>query len=192
MSWSKEIRFERPVTGVSLHYHGRPRVAAFEADDREKSAYQSGRQEAEAEFNERILQNRQEVQSLLGETMERVDQKIDQCLSEVFQQIPGLVINICRRVLADIEIDAEKVRAIVNDVIGDLPTNTRQVEVYLNPADLELFRSYVEDVGKNYPHCSFHEDSNLKQGDCRVESAFGSIDATIETKLKHIEDQLRS
>lgn len=164
----------------------------MDADEKEKTAYERGKQEATDELNEQILRNRGEVQHLLGETLEILDKKIDTCLKDVMDEIPELVTNIARRVLADIDLDGTAIKAVVDDVICDLPSNKDQIEIYLNPKDLELFQSFVENAEKDYPHCTFLEDSHLKSADCRVESKFGTIDASVDTKLKHIEDQLRS
>ena len=186
----KNINFPQFLKGVSISYSGPPRMDPAVADEREKAAYQRGRQEATNELNEQILSNRREVQQLLGETLEVIDQKINNCLKDIMDEIPGLVVSITRRVLADIEIDGDAIKAIVDDVIYDLPSNKDPIEIYLNPKDLELFRTYVSNIEKDYPHCTFLEDPTLNAADCRVESKFGAIDASVDTKLKHIEDQL--
>jgi flagellar assembly protein FliH len=188
----KNIIFPQFLRGVSINYSGPPRIDPLDADQRERAAYERGRQEATDELNEQILRNRGEVQHLLGETLELLEQKIDTCLKDIMDEIPALVTTIARRVLADIELDGVAIKAVVDDVICDLPSNKDQIEVYLNPKDLELFHSYVENIEKDYPHCTFIADPHLKAADCRVESKFGAIDASVDTKLKHIEDQLRS
>jgi flagellar biosynthesis/type III secretory pathway protein FliH len=113
-------------------------------------------------------------------------------MKEVVDEIPSLVTTIARRVLAGVELDGEMIRRIVSEVIGDIPTNRQQVEVFLNPKDLSLFLSYMDSIERDFPNCKFTGDSQLRAGDCRVESLFGAIDARIDTKLKHIEEQLSS
>ena len=188
----KNINFPQFLKGVSVSYSGPPRIDPVLAEEREKIAYERGRQEATAELNEQILRNRREVQQLLGETLEIIDEKINSCLKDMMDEIPALVTNVTRRVLADIELDGNTIKALVDDVISELPSNKEPIEVYLNPKDLELFHSFIPNIEKDYPHCSFIEDPRLGVADCRVESKFGAIDASVETKLKHIEDQLKS
>jgi flagellar biosynthesis/type III secretory pathway protein FliH len=190
VSWYKDIVFSNSLKGLELSYSGPPRLDASEAVKREKAAHQSGREEATNELNEQILQNRREVQQLLGETLEILDRKIDDCLKDMMDEIPELVVQICRRVLADVEIDGHKIKAIVDDVIADLPTHKETIEIFLSPHDLELFMKYMEDPEKNYPKCKFSSDSTLGSADCRVVSRFGAIDARVSTKLKHIQEQL--
>ena len=192
MSWYKNITFTHSLRSVELVYSGSPRVDAAKVEELTHESYIRGRQSATDELNQQILSNRAEVQQLIGETMVQMDKRVEQCLKEVFDEIPALVTNIARRVLADVEIDGKTVKAIVDDLISDLPTNKELIEIFLNPKDLELLKSYVEHMDKDYPHCEFMEDASLSMGDCRVESNFGSIDGTIETKLKHIEEQLKS
>ena len=190
--WYKNITFSHSLRGVELAYSGSPRVDASKVEELTNESYIRGRQSATDELNQQILSNRTEVQQLIGETLVQMDQRVEQCMKEVFDEIPALVTNIARRVLADIEIDGEAVKAIVDDLISDLPTNKESIEIFLNPKDLSLLKTYVENMRKAYPHCEFLEDVSLNVGDCRVESNFGSIDGTMETKLKHIEEQLKS
>jgi len=192
VSWYKNIGFSAPLAEVDLVYAGPPRVSADEVKQREAQAYEKGRQSAIDELNQQILSNRGEVQHLIGETLEQLNQKVEQHLREMFEEIPGLVTNIARRILADVELDGNMVKGIVDDLIADLPNHKDPIEIYLCPQDLKLLMDYLEQPGKDFPNCHFNEDPKLKPGDCRVQSNFGAIDGRIETKLKHIEDQLRS
>jgi flagellar biosynthesis/type III secretory pathway protein FliH len=190
--WYKEISLHMPLRKVTLGHFGPPKVTVAKAKDEAKAAYRKGKQEATDELNQQILNNRREVHQLLGETLEALDRKIDRCIKDIVDEIPGLVTSIARRVLAEVEIDGAIVRNIVNEVIGDIPSSRQQVEIFLNPNDLALFLSYVEGLERDYPNCKFTGDSHLRSGDCRVESLFGVIDARIDTKLKHIEQQMAS
>jgi len=188
----KTIQFESSLRGVELAYHGRPRVDAKEVDRRVAEAYAKGKEEATQYFNNQILSQRSEVQLLLGESLEMIDMKVDKCLRDVLDEIPHLVTNIARRVLADVELDGAMVKAIVDDVISDLPSNRDEIHIFLCDADLNLLLSYLEETETQYPHCKFKLDAALGRADCRVVSNFGAIDARVSTKLKHIEDQLHS
>jgi len=188
----KNIEFNAPLRGVELAYHGRPRMEAGEVERLVKEAYENGREEATQDYNNQILSQRSEVQQLLGDTLENLDKRVEVCLKEVFEEIPGLVTNIARRVLADVELDGEMIQAIVEDVVSDLPSNKQEIHVFLNEQDLELLNSYLEGSQNQFSHCKFQADPSLNRADCRVLSNFGSIDGRVETKLKHIEDQLRA
>lgn len=188
----KNIEFSTPLKQVELGYHGRPRVDADEVDRRIREAFDAGKEEATQAFNNQILSQRSEVQQLLGETLEAMDKKVESCLKEIFEEIPSLVTTIARRVLADVELDGGMIKAIVDDVVSDLPSNKEEVQVYLHDQDLELLEGYLEGNESQYAHCKFKSDPSLNRADCRVVSNFGSIDGRVETKLKHIEDQLHS
>jgi len=188
----KNIEFNASLKAVELGYHGRPRVDAREVDRRVEEAYLRGREEATQAFNKQILSQRTEVQQLLGETLEVLDMKVDKCLRDVFEEIPALVTNIARRVLADVELDGAMIKAVVDDVISDLPSNKGEIQVYLSPRDLESLEAFLEGTQLQFPHCNFKSDPLLGPADCRVVSHFGAIDGRVSTKLKHIEDQLHS
>jgi flagellar assembly protein FliH len=182
----------QPLRKVKLAYSGLPRVTVEERDAAVLDAYRKGRQEASDELNHQILHNRREVQQLLGETLEILDAKVDRCIREMLEEIPSLVTGIASRVLAGVELDGAMVQGIVNEVIADLPSHKKQIEVFLSPRDLERFLSYLDTLDRDYPHCRFTADPHLESGDCRVESQFGSIDARVNTKLRHIQEQLAS
>ena len=188
----KNIEFTAPLKQVELGYHGRPRVDASEVDRLKREAFEKGKEEATQTFNNQILSQRSEVQQLLGETLEAMDRKVESCLKDIFEEIPSLVTNIARRVLADVELDGAMIKAIVDDVISDLPSNKEQVQIFLHEQDLGLLEDYLEGQQSKYSHCKFKSDPDLRRADCRVVSNFGSIDGRVETKLKHIEDQLHA
>lgn len=192
MSSSKNIVFSDFLKGIELGYFGKPRMDAAVVEQQVAEAYARGQEEITQIMNNQILSQRTEVQHLLGETMEHLDRKVESCLKEIFDEIPALVTSIARRVLADVSLDGATIQAIVDDVISDLPSNKEEVQVFLSPEDLDLFRGYLENAEADYPHCRFEADPALGRADCRVLSHFGAIDARVDTKLKHIEDQLHS
>jgi flagellar assembly protein FliH len=188
----KNVYFEHPLREVTLAYSGRPKVAEEQARQMEREAYIRGREEATNELNQQILHNRREVHQLLGETLETLDVKVSDCLKDIFREIPDLVIRIASQVLGRLDLDAVTIRAIVDDVLGDLPTGKHPIDVFLSPRDLDVFRSYSDSLENDYPGIHFKDDPRLVSGDCRVESLFGTIDARIETKLRHVREQLNA
>ncbi len=188
----KNIDFDASLKGVELSYCGQPRMEAHIVAQQVEEAYVKGKEEATQDYNNQILSQRSEVQHLLGDTIETMQSKVDQCLKEVFEEIPALVTNIARRVLADVELDGAMIKAVVDDLISDLPNNKEEVQVYLCKEDFELLQSYLEDGESKYPHLRFEVDTSLTRADCRVVSHFGVIDGLVKTKLKHIQEQLHS
>jgi flagellar biosynthesis/type III secretory pathway protein FliH len=189
---SRTLQFDHFLRGVQLSYHGNPRVDADEVERRIEQAYLEGQEATTSVFNNQILSQRTEVQQLLGETLEAINAKVDRCLREVFEEIPGLVTNIARRVLAGIELDGPMVDAVVRELISDLPSIKERIHIYLNDKDLRILESYAGDLPQRYANCIFVADPELGPADCRVTSSFGTIDGRVSTKLKHIEDQLRT
>ncbi|HEY9050282.1 MAG TPA: FliH/SctL family protein, partial [Gammaproteobacteria bacterium] len=62
------------------------------------------------------------------------------------------------------------------------------VRVKLNPADVELIRQSGMDIDKQEWKCV--PDKTITQGGCMVESDTSHIDATLETRVSQIIDQL--
>ncbi len=186
----KNITFDKSLREVSVVYSGPARVDHDEVVKREEAAYERGKQEATDVMNQQILHNRREVHQLLGQTLEVMDEKVEKCMHDMLDEIPGLVTHIVRQLIKGIELDGKAIQGIIDDVLHDLPSGKQPMDVYLSPRDLEVFKTFTSELEQNYPNISFQDDSELSSGDCRAESLFGAIDARMETKLKHIQDQL--
>ena len=70
----------------------------------------------------------------------------------------------------------------------------QKIVVRLNPNDLEAFGADAEsDISKltRSESCQLLADSQVESGGCRVETQFGELDATLETQLNRIMDELQ-
>jgi flagellar assembly protein FliH len=65
-----------------------------------------------------------------------------------------------------------------------LPIGTRNVTVYLNPGDAELFGAIVG--GSHERAWSLANDPALNRGDLRVSSDSSQVDGRLETRLREI------
>ena len=74
-----------------------------------------------------------------------------------------------------------------------LAAGQERVEVYLSGADLERLGDHAEEIVKSTSGCvqvRLIADAALQQGDCRIETQHGEMDASVGAMLGRIADEL--
>jgi len=170
------------------------RRAGFQVEKTEpavEAAYQKGFADASEFLNKQVAEQRAEVVQLMEQTFKSLEEQQGHLLRQVGEALPELALEIARRVLCGLEPDRERIKRTVEEVLGELSPNTRDVEITMHRADLELLASYEERFRDLYPGVRFAADDSLTIGDCKLRSSFGLVDATIATKLEKISRSLR-
>ncbi len=204
------IRFERPLRDVQLvsgslssepvaDQNALARAAELERRAAEVAAareagYRQGRADADAAFTEQLMAQRQEVLALAEGVLRKLSEQEAALAAQARAGVPGLVMNIVRRVLAGCESNAGQVRCIVEQAMAETPQDgERSLEVFLCPADLVLLENmHGEALRAKYPRVVLRADATLAPGDCLVRGNFGLIDGRMETKLKAVERLLEA
>ena len=156
-----------------------------------ETAYQKGFADASEFLSKQIAEQRGEVVQLMEHTFKSLEEQHGHLLRQVGEALPELAVEIARRVLCGLEPDRERIKRAVDEVLGELAPNTRDVEITMHRADLELLASYEERFRDLYPGVRFAADDSLTVGDCKMRSSFGLVDATIATKLEKISRSLK-
>ena len=109
------------------------------------------------------------------------------------EDLTRLALRIARKVLGrEIDGDDATVGDLVLQAIRGLHHEGR-IRVYLRPEDLERVQAQrgriVEEIG-NHAEIEFMQDAQIEGGGCRVETAYGIVDATLKTQLRVLEDAL--
>ena len=204
------IRFERPLRDVQLVSGGLPsepevvQTALARAAELERHAAEvasahdagcrQGRAEADAAFTEQLMAQRQEVLALAEGVLRKLSEQEAALAAQMRAGVPGLVMNIVRRVLAGGESNADQVRRIVEQAMAETPQDgERPLEVLLCPADLVLLENMHGDaLREKHPRVMLRADATLAPSDCLVRGTFGMIDGRMETKLKAVERLLEA
>ncbi len=199
------IRLERPLRAVRLVIDGSvqwsaeedaalaraaelARQAAIVATARE-TGYRQGRADADASFTEQLMMQRQEVLGLAEGVLRTLADQHAALAAQARACVPGLVMNIVRRVLAGGDPNGEQIEKIIEQALAETPRAGEQpLEVFLCPSDLAL----LETMGggklrEKHPRVSLRVDASLSPRDCLVRGNFGLIDGRMETKLKAVE-----
>ncbi|MEA3212877.1 MAG: flagellar assembly protein FliH [Chthoniobacter sp.] len=166
-------------------------VRREEMETARQAAYQHGFADASAFLSQQLAEQRADVIQLMEQTFKSLEDQRGELLRQVGAVLPGLATEIARRVLCGLEPDRNRIERTVDEVLGELSSGTKDIEITMHPADLELLGRYEEKFREPYPGLRFVGDGSLAVGDCRLRSSFGLVDATIATKLENVSRSLR-
>lgn len=114
---------------------------------------------------------------------------LQQLDDDVVKQLTELSITLARMLLKkECCTDATHIQALIQEALDFMPVSARQIRVRLNPADVALLNQSDIDTTKQDWICV--ADKTVTQGGCVVESSTSHIDATVETRLQQLVDQL--
>lgn len=152
-------------------------AAAEEAAAIRQSAYEAGREEAQSEMLENLLETRDER---------------SRALSGVEEEVLKLSVKLAEKIIGRAVEQDESIRA---EIVFSAVRQARQQEmltVRVNANDLPLLermRERIDAFGRTR-YVDFVADQAVARGGCIIESASGTIDARVETQLRVLENAL--
>lgn len=141
---------------------------AFEAE--RQRGYAEGREEALLDQSERMI-----------ETVERTVDYI----ASVEGKMVELVMSAVSKVIDGFD-DREKVMIVVRNALA-VVRNQKQMTLRLNPAEVEIVRSQINELLAAYPGVGYLDilaDGRLAPGACILESEIGLVEASLEGQLQ--------
>lgn len=166
-------------------------VRRDEVEAARQAAYQHGFADASDFLNQQLAEQRADVIQLVEQTFKSLEEQRGELLRQFGAALPGIATEIARRVLCGLEPDRNRIERTVDEVLAELSPGTRDIEIVMHPADLDLLGRYEEQFRERYPGLRFVGDDSFAVGDCRLRSAFGIVDATIATKLATLSQSLQ-
>jgi flagellar assembly protein FliH len=151
-----------------------------------REGLEQGREQGYREGQEQARQEAQRLSNLLSQvnaTLQQLDQ-------EMSQQLLDLALGIARQMLRQaLEIRPELVLAVVKEAINSFPQANQHPQLMLHPQDAALVRSSLE-AELTHGHWRVVEDSQIEPGGCRLETAHGELDATLERRWQSVLESL--
>lgn len=183
MTYTKLVAFDRPLAGIS-----RPGAAARACTEAElaelsQAAYRRGIDDARALADQQMVEVRADVEQLSEGVLRRLSAVEPALLAQLREALPGLALEIARRLLAGYEPPAETVARLCEEALAELFPERENLELTLCPRDAELLARLDPDWMRRYPGLAVRTDPAFQPGDCQVRSRFGVTDARRETKL---------
>lgn len=151
----------------------------------QKQAWEEGRKEG---YQAGMDQIHKKGEQLLGmfRFMERPLEELD---DEVIGQLTEVALTVMRLMLQkECAADATHIQSVIQQAIEFLPVKSRDIKIRLNPADMALLQH--SGISFDEEHSSYISDPSVTQGGCKVESDQSHIDATMETRIQQMIDQL--
>lgn len=128
------------------------------------------------------------AQQLVG-IMQVLEKPLEQLDKEVEKQLIELTLCLTRMLLKkECSTDADHIQGVIHEALDFLPIHSQHIQLRLNPGDIRLLVEAGIDVEAQDWSCI--EDPDVTQGGCLVESDQSHIDASVETRIQQLADQL--
>lgn len=122
----------------------------------------------------------------LAELADTCAGSINDLEQEIGQKLIDLSIQIAEQVLrSHIKNHPNHIIDLVHEVMAARPDQNPMLHLRLNPSDMELVNSFLQH-NPDKDRYRLIADEHISAGGCIVETAQGSIDATIETRWKRV------
>ena len=151
----------------------------------QKQAYEEARQ---AGFKKGLegaalkAKNLQSALNFLQHPLRELDKQVE-------HQLADLAIVLAKHLLKnESSLDSQHIHSLVNESLEYLPVNSRDIRVRLNPQDITLLKQAQIDTDKQSWKCI--ADNTVGAGGCVIESGTSHVDASVETRVQQLVDQL--
>lgn len=190
MAYAKLIAFDRRLSGVSVSGQTGRFYTESELSAREEAAYQRGVDAARALADQQMVEFRADIEQLGDGVFKKLSGLGPAMLMQVREALPGLALDLARRLLAGFEPTAEMVSRICEEALSEIFPERDNLELSVSPRDAALLEKLKPDWVRRYPGIRIRADASLAPGDCQVRSRFGLTDARLETKLSALQHSL--
>lgn len=150
----------------------------------EKDGFHSGQLKAHKEIEAAMAPRLQALEKIMRQLFEPIAQQ-DQALEHIMLELVQLISQ--QVIQRELQLDSTQISQVLREALKLISDEGEQVKIYLHPQDFEQIKALRE---RNEESWRIFEDEELSPGGCRVEAAQTRIDATIETRLKTLTQQL--
>ena len=182
-------------------HQARALVAAAEAEAARirEQAHEQGFHEGFAAGREEARIQLEPVAHAMAETVQRLEQLEAEAADRVEPHAVELAMRVAEKVVAGaIEVQPERLLDVVRGALRTIVERERIV-VLVHPSDLDLMREGVAGLTGSLggmEHIEVQEERRVRRGGAIVRTAYGEVDARLDTKLERartaVEDGLRS
>jgi flagellar assembly protein FliH len=190
MAFAKLIPFDRRLAGVSIAGQSSRYYTETELSTREEAAYQRGVDATRTLADQQMVEFRADIEQLSEGVFKKVSGLEPMLVAQLRDALPGLALDLARRLLAGYEPPAEVVGRICEEALNEIFPERDNLELSVAPRDAALLEKLNPDWLRRYPGLRIRPDATLTPGDCVVRSRFGLTDARMQTKLTALEHSL--
>ncbi|HDZ55815.1 MAG TPA: flagellar assembly protein FliH [Pseudomonas xinjiangensis] len=150
----------------------------------EKDGFHAGQLKGQQEARVKTEARLGEIEGLMAQLMDPMKDQDDQVEDMLLKLVETMVRQVIQR---ELKTDSSQIVHVLRGALKALPMGAGNIRIYLNPADFEAVKALRERHEESW---RLLEDEDLMAGGCRIETEHSQVDATLETRLNMIIDQL--
>lgn len=150
----------------------------------EKDGFRAGQLKAQQEADAALKPRLAALESLMQQLFKPInqqDQAIEHMLLELVRMISQEVVQ------HELTLSSAQIARVLREAMKLLPLDDGQVRIHVNPQDFATIKSLRE---RHEADWRILEDEELLPGGCRVETLHSQVDASMETRLHTLAQQL--
>ncbi|MEX1665406.1 FliH/SctL family protein [Zhongshania arctica] len=161
-----------------------PNEADLAREAAKKQGFEQGLAEGHAEAKRILAEQSQQLQlamAALREPQKWVD-------TELERELLAMTLTLSRQLLRhELSVRPELIENLVHQAIEALPLTSGDLNIYLNPADVDVLRELAAEHGEPIESSwILLEDPSVSRGGCRISNDCSRIDEELETRLQRI------
>ncbi len=163
----------------------------MEAEDAQRRAREQGYAEGEK-------QAQQQYQALIAEseeTLEAARSEYRQSMAAMEADMVELVLDIARKAVGkQIDTQPDTILSVIRSALDDV-TPTESVVVKVSSEDHEYVMAHLDRLIATLPflcELDIRKDASLSRGGCVIDTGRGTVDGSVETRMRQIEDAMRA
>ncbi len=153
-------------------------------EDGFKKGYDDGLKKGEEEVNEKI----ETIKSEYIKTFKKIENLRENIYKDAENEMVSIVKEAIKKVISsNINNSEEFILNVLKDTIKD-NIESKNISIRVSPEDYEFLENSKEQLGKLFTGKEFKliKDNSITRGGCIIETDFGEIDSTVETKLEEV------
>ena len=190
MAYARLIAFDRPLSGAAVPGRHSRLLTETEVAERTQAAYREGVDAARAAADQQMVEFRADMAQLSEGVLSKLGGMDAVLLAQLRDALPGLAVDLARRLLAGYEPPPEAVAKLCQETLEQLFPERDGLVLALCPRDAALLSALNPGWLQSYPGLNIRTDAALAPGDCQVRSRFGLTDARQHVKLAALEHSL--
>jgi len=168
MAFSKLVAFDRPLAGAVLPGQKGQVYGEAELAEKTEQAYRRGVDAARAAADQQMVEFRADMGNLSEGVLQRLAAIEPAMLAQLREALPGLAIEIARRLLAGFEPPPDIIERFCREALDQLFPEREGLELALCPRDAEQLSQLNPVWLQRYPGLRVRTDAGLSPGDCLV------------------------
>jgi len=155
----------------------------------EQEAYEKGFAQGGKDGMELGQKRIEMIVQKMGNVLQQIEDQRESLYRTYEREMLQLVLSISKKILHhECQVNEEVITATLREVSNHI-VDQRKIVIRLNPADAQFLQSHPDKaipVKKGRQGVELLKDPSITRGGCVVETAFGGIDATMETQFDQI------